>query len=450
MASDTQEANENSANNKKCSFCNKPKKDVPNNILIVGKDSQTQICEDCAAKANRMFEQHNSNFDMDYYKRLTPQMIKSGLDEYIIEQSEAKRKVSVAVYNHIKKDKVAQQTGIDTKKSNLLLVGPTGVGKTLMAEALSNVLDVPFYIADATGLTEAGYAGNDVENLLWGLLSAANFNVELAQRGIIYIDEIDKIAKTHSAGHSMSRDVSGEGVQQAFLSILEGTEMGITQSGRRMPYEEVIQFDTSNVLFILGGMFNGINEIRGQRLFKKKRGGFQAVNTSPKEEVEDNQMSHIIPDDIINYGFIPEFTGRISVIAELTQLSKDAMRKILSEPKNSLVEQYTALLAGDNVKLTFEDAALQAIVEKAFVKETGARALRNVMEDIMMSMMYDVPSIRGLTECIVTEDYVNNAFRGATPIYITKIEQEQQKKKLAITPPKAEDVKNSDCKKTIV
>jgi len=386
----------------KCSFCEQIKEDVPHKIVIGNKNATSTICANCAKKALMKFKQHSANFDIDYYKELTPEQIKTALDEYVIDQDDAKIKVAVAVYNHIKRDKVEQEHDIKLKKSNLLLVGPTGVGKTLIAESLATILRVPFYIADSTGLTEAGYVGNDVDSLLWGLLSVADFNVDLAERGIVYIDEIDKLAKKHNESHSFNKDVSGEGVQQALLKILEGGEISVSPPKSRSPFDESIPINTTNILFIVGGMFNGIKEIQAERLKVKNKAGFQGQISQKNEEFSQQ----ITSDDFVSFGFIPEFMGRIQVIAELEELSKTAMKRILIEPKNNVIDQFKALFSGDNVRLVFEDTALDAIVDRAVLQKTGARALKNVIEDAMLKPMYELPSQSDIQECIITQEYI--------------------------------------------
>jgi ATP-dependent Clp protease ATP-binding subunit ClpX len=413
-----------------CSFCNLSKEEVPHNIIIGNQDASARICANCAQKALNKLEQFLAGYDIDYYKQLTPQKIKCALDEHVIDQEEAKIKASVAVYNHIKKEKIEADSDIQLKKSNLLLVGPTGVGKTLMAQALSETLKVPFYIADATGLTEAGYAGNDVENILWGLLTASNFNIPLAERGIVYIDEIDKLAKKFNAEHSLNKDVSGEGVQQALLKILEGGIITVTPPGRRLPTEEGVEIDTTNILFILGGMFNGIQEIKEDRIRIKKKVGFQC-NTGEVDERPD-QANEVTAEDLIKFGFIPEFIGRIQVIAELNELNEKAMKEILTEPKNNVVEQFKALFQGDDVKLVFEDGALDAIVTKAITQKTGARALKNVLEEVMLSIMYELPSQKNIEECIITKKFIEKYNEGQKPKYINK-KQKNKNETLQIT-----------------
>lgn len=427
----TKKANNNSSKKETCSFCQMAKSEVPYKVIIGNSDETSRICATCAKKALTKFEQYISKYDIDYYKELTPQKIKATLDEYVIEQDQAKIKAAVAVYNHIKKAKVEAESDVVLKKSNLLLIGPTGVGKTLIAQALSKSMKVPFHIADATGLTEAGYAGNDVENILWGLLSAANFNVPLAERGIIYIDEIDKIAKRSSGGNAY-KDVSGEGVQQALLKILEGGVVTVTPPGRRLPTEEGIEVDTSNILFILGGMFNGMQNIKAARTKVKKKVGFIEHGENDKKE-EKPQSAEILAEDLVLFGFIPEFVGRIQVIAELENLSEKAMRKILTEPKDNIVNQFKALFQCDNVKLTFKEDALDAIVAKAMTQKTGARALKNVLDDAMLKIIYDIPSL-DVTECIITKDYIEQYPVGKKPRYI--------KRKKNVIKPK-EDGKNA-------
>ena len=392
----------------RCSFCGRTQDDVKK--LIAGPG--VYICDECINVAQTILddeleeEEEAPAFEM---KELpTPHEIKKNLDDYVIGQEAAKKTLSVAVYNHYKRlqsNSNKDKDDVELQKSNIVMVGPTGSGKTLLAQTLAKFLDVPFAIADATSLTEAGYVGEDVENCLLKLIQAADFDIAKAERGIIYIDEIDKIARK-SENPSITRDVSGEGVQQALLKILEGTEANVPpQGGRKHPHQEMLQIDTTNILFICGGAFDGIDKtIRSRRT--EKNMGFGADLHKKNEESVEELLKEIIPTDLQKFGLIPELIGRLPVLVTLNPLDEEAMIHILTEPKNALVKQYQKMLGMDDVKLTFTDDALKAIAEEALRRKTGARGLRSIIERIMLDVMFDAPSRKDVEECIVTKESV--------------------------------------------
>ena len=392
----------------RCSFCGRTQDDVKK--LIAGPG--VYICDECINVAQTILddeleeEEEAPAFEM---KELpTPHEIKKNLDDYVIGQEAAKKTLSVAVYNHYKRlqsNSNKDKDDVELQKSNIVMVGPTGSGKTLLAQTLAKFLDVPFAIADATSLTEAGYVGEDVENCLLKLIQAADFDIAKAERGIIYIDEIDKIARK-SENPSITRDVSGEGVQQALLKILKGTEANVPpQGGRKHPHQEMLQIDTTNILFICGGAFDGIDKtIRSRRT--EKNMGFGADIHKKNEESVEELLKEIIPTDLQKFGLIPELIGRLPVLVTLNPLDEEAMIHILTEPKNALVKQYQKMLGMDDVKLTFTDDALKAIAEEALRRKTGARGLRSIIERIMLDVMFDAPSRKDVEECIVTKESV--------------------------------------------
>lgn len=403
-----------------CSFCGRPQSQVRR--LVAGPD--VYICDDCIALCQDILKEGEQTSapqeDSGKMHLLTPREIDEALSQYVIGQEEAKKVLSVAVYNHYKRinengDIRLSDDDVELTKSNIVMIGPTGSGKTLLAQTLARILNVPFAIADATALTEAGYVGEDVENILLKLIQAADYDIEKAQKGIIYVDEIDKISRKGD-NPSITRDVSGEGVQQALLKILEGTVANVPpQGGRKHPHQDFLQFDTTNVLFICGGAFDGLDKVIRRRMGDKVIGFNQ--DNEIKQVEDDKILTKVQPEDLLKYGLIPEFVGRLPVVVTLEQLTEDALVDIISKPRNALIKQYKKLLAIDDVELEIEDEAVRAIARKALERKTGARGLRSIMEGLMQDVMYEVPSRKDVKKCIITRATVED---GRQPVLVLK------------------------------